>query len=1381
MAKAAPLQDNFLGGEWSANFQGRIKHPKYDSAMQSMLNCLPIEEGAAPRRAGFRFAQLTRQGMLGRVISFDWAQASPYVMEFTPGIMRLFSGPNLVMNPDVRNVVSISTATPAVITIDSASPWASLDQVAFQFVALSPTAQCNQLQNRTFFITVINGTQFSIADDFGVPINGAALNWGPGVVLQVSKVLNFTTPWLAADIQTLRSVQSGTQTLLLSGTQPPWQLSALTNASTIPSSSQFATFNFVAAQFLDGPYLDPTNGAELTVVSGGGTAVINVSGVFTAWSSTAAYAAGDVVTYAGADYIALATNFDAAPNVSPSLWQLTTSGSGFNPNVGALSTDTGRSIRIWQQPLDYSPSGGYTAGQVVTYPIGQPAGTAAYYQAIITVPAGTQPDISPTYWAPVSGAGVAAWTWGIITAVSPPNIVTVTLQSTVLLYPSNPIVLFQMGAFSGTTGYPTAGCYHQGRLWLTGANISSQNRVYGSVSNNLSSFSPTSPDGTVADSNGISAKFDSGTVNPIYWLQPDAQGILCGTQEGEWLIHASQLNDPITPTSIQAHRQTKYGCANIEPKRTGLTLAVVHRYKRKLLEFFADTFSGKYTAPNLTETGKHLTVSGISEIAYQQELAPVIWLRMANGTLSGCTYKRTSLFSSEPAVFVGWHHHVLGSARTVQSITVGPSPDGALDSLCMLTQDPVTGICHIEFSAKLFDIGDTIYSAWQLDDACTPTQAVGNSLNVTFYGYTYLNGKTVTAWVGGLDCGDYVVSNGSITVPYGAAGGLFTAAYLQGIQGQSFGGLATPLTQVSTVLPPPNTTPQTILGFIPNPAFGPVDTSPGTALVNWSTQTLFALTNSSAAAAIHTYSLGNGSNLTGSPLQTITGSSDGFAGSALGPDGNIYVSGADSQAQGPLFKISQALALLGTFGSNSSSGGNTPNGIAPGPLAAVTANGTTFVVSANASGLATNFGVTNGNTMQWAAPAPGATFNGAQSVLLTPGQSGGQTGTVFAVSNNNNSIYELNYISLQEIIIGASAGTYAAGYATWSSSTAYVVGNKIQYQGCAYTCLVNNTNVAPTSSLGTDWQIINNPYISFSTIGQVTAAQLDPIGVDFPTGAGDVVYDHSDGNIIVFAYVGILPNDTHTHQYVFKMNSVTGARMWKLNLSTVTGGANVSTGAFVQSQITQGVLSMMAATGGLTLAINTATGTYSSYTAANVAMGAQFSSDVSGVLTGAVVYTKTSTSPQPINATPAALSNVWAQLQAGSFFYGATVTTTNLSIPAVIGFTFTTTGLCLPPEMPQETGSVSGPALVKKRRFAQYGIKLVNAQGVSIGTDLNTQFPVAFEQQPGTLLPITSLFTGTHWDTLNDDSSFNSALSWSVTRPYPCTVTAIGGFITTQD
>ena len=51
---------------------------------------------------------------------------------------------------------------------------------------------------------------------------------------------------------------------------------------------------------------------------------------------------------------------------------------------------------------------------------------------------------------------------------------------------------------------------------------------------------------------------------------------------------------------------------------------------------------------------------------------------------------------------------------------------------------------------------------------------------ITIYGLWHLYNTMVTAYIGGLDCGDYLVAvDGSIIVPYGSdVGKLMTPAYL---------------------------------------------------------------------------------------------------------------------------------------------------------------------------------------------------------------------------------------------------------------------------------------------------------------------------------------------------------------------------------------------------------------------------------------------------------------------------------------------------------------------------------------------------------------------------------------------------------------------------
>jgi hypothetical protein len=371
------------------------------------------------------------------------------------------------------------------------------------------------------------------------------------------------------------------------------------------------------------------------------------------------------------------------------------------------------------------------------------------------------------------------------------------------------ITLWRLGVYSDTTGWPTCGCYHEGRLWLGG---SVANRFDASVSNGIVggtiNFAPTDATGAVAGSNAISYVLNSDSVNPIFWMQPDLQGLLMGTQAGEWLAVAPTTG-PLSPSNIAARRVTKIGCANVEPRRTEHTILFVKRYGRKLMEYFADVYSGKFSAPNIADKAQHIPRTGILELAYTEAVTPIAWGRCTDGSLFGVTYKRDTLTTSQGPTFAGFHRHALGSGRIVESICSGPSVGGDLDSLTMVTNNPASNIRHVEVLTDTPDELTALAASWFLDDAVNPTStSTTNNASIgapygglTINGLWHLNGATVQVFAGGLDCGDpgegkpfadFVVNNGSVTVPYadsltaGPGRGLFTAAFAAGL----------PLTQI---------------------------------------------------------------------------------------------------------------------------------------------------------------------------------------------------------------------------------------------------------------------------------------------------------------------------------------------------------------------------------------------------------------------------------------------------------------------------------------------------------------------------------------------------------------------------------------------------------
>jgi hypothetical protein len=359
----------------------------------------------------------------------------------------------------------------------------------------------------------------------------------------------------------------------------------------------------------------------------------------------------------------------------------------FTPTSSTFAaTDISRNIRLFSQPAAWLVGTTYAQGDNVTY-------QNAYWKSAVAGNVGVIPGTLNTsnvmVWLPAPQAG--SWAWGYITAQTT-SVATVAISPlSAALQSANgtTITTWHLGVYKSGQ-YPTCGVYFGGRLYLGGAIA---NRFDASSSNDPNNFSPTDQFGTVMDNNAISATLNSDDLNDIRWMAADHQGLLMGTSSGEWLIRSSNLDDPITPTSIQAHRVTNYGVAAVEPHRAGMSLVFVQRYGQRILEYLADTLSGRFTGKHLNEVAKHITAAGAVEMAYQEEKAPVLWVLMTDGSLAGCTYRRISRFVTENPVFQGWHRQVISSGyagalvRLATSIVVLPNDDGLSDMLYIASTD----------------------------------------------------------------------------------------------------------------------------------------------------------------------------------------------------------------------------------------------------------------------------------------------------------------------------------------------------------------------------------------------------------------------------------------------------------------------------------------------------------------------------------------------------------------------------------------------------------------------------------------------------------------------------------------------------------------------
>ena len=1288
MADASFLQTSFLGGEWGPYAQGRADKEQYRTALNVCYNGLPVEEGAWARRPATVFAATTRNGAQGLLREFAFNQAQPVTLEFTAGHMRMFSGLSLVLELP-HGVAAISSAAPAVVTTPVAHGYSTGDQVQFSLQLLAPgnpiVNQVWPLLNRQFAITVSDANTFTIADPItGAGIDGSTINTA-GWAVSVARVVDIATPYTLAEIQAngIRLIQDMSVAIICDGAHTPEVLSYTAGSTFIPlpNASQndacFPLFNFGTAQFVDGPYFDPpTDGTTLTATGGGSPVTLNASSI-----------------------------------------------ASINGGKGFLSTDVNRAIRLFSEPPNWNASTGYTKGQNIKW-------QGAYWQALQSN-TGSQPDTSVANWAVTTAA--AAWTWGSISTVNSASQIVVALAAAdpygiyaggTMLNTTQPVLTWQLGVYSATTGWPTGGTYHEGRFWLFGAQF---NRADATMSDNGGApeaqalrFNPTAIDGTVADDNGISIELQSEQVNSIFWMIGSQTGIAMGTQGGEFLIRASETNDGITPASVQAKRVTKFGCANVEPRQVPLAVAFVDRYNKKLIEYLQDPFSGRSLGFNLSIDAGHLMKAGIQEIAYVQERSPVIWARMGDGSLKGLTYKRESPFGTQPATFFGWHQHTLGSGRVVESIQAGPSPGGVTDALVLISNDPSTNVRWVEMMSPLFDETDPLTSANFVDAAIVPTAADIESVNaVTFYGLEQLNGKTLSAWFGGVDAGDYVVANGKLTVPINVAGGVLTTNYLNELSSGEYGYLDTVIQvsgQGSGFFSPVGTA----LGYTTsNDSNANFAQMPQVACFDWDAGVFYqqqawdGTHNGTNGRSLYFFNLATQAQIAG----PLTPGDLAFSDAAcLGYDGNLY------------YGTGTSAFLIGRYNTATQTADdvqyNDSHSLpAVGYVAPIQVNGQQFVI---ATGLDSGQG-SPGHSAPWFV----VQMTGAGAPRATTTSAGFFDERMSSLSPGN------------AIPCRGPGGTLNCF--SWGSAYVAVVGTPTggNEQIGIYLVIVELAGDQAAAGGG--------------KVGVITPA--DVVNTWTSIGMGAPVLDETDGNLIM-----LVSGSDSTYRLI-KVSTSDAAVLWKLQVS-----ANVD---FHTARIRGGRMSFLdGGSSPYTLrSINTLTGADTTQNTTAFGPGPFSTDDKSGTI---VVNLNTGAGSPPTN---------WVTLGPAA---GTLTPAVTYKAPVALGFNYASRGQLLRRVDPEETGARNGPALGKTRRthMAAYQLAQTGVGSFYYGTDFgSTQHKATLMTYPGATQPLalTQMYAGVFWTTIEDTYGFDGMISWEIKRPYPAAVVAVQGYLHTQD
>lgn len=362
------------------------------------------------------------------------------------------------------------------------------------------------------------------------------------------------------------------------------------------------------------------------------------------------------------------------------------------------------------------------------------------------------------------------WTWLKITAFTSTTVVTATIMGA-NASAGTATINWRLGVWSDTTGYPTCSTFFGDRLYFAGC-PSYPDRIDGSNVGDYENMAPSNAAGTVVDSNAVSFTLNSTTVNAIFWMADNSQGLLVGTSGAEWVISPSTLGEALTPTNINAKLQTRYGSKFVAPILTGKTVLFLQRAGRKIREYIYDYLDNGFNAPDVSILSEHITVGGITQMAYQSEPQSIGYMTRTDGTMLSLTYEKAQ-------EVYGWARQVLGGDPNlamfsngaivnplyskVESTACIPASAGTSDEVWMLVSRTINGtaVKSIEYLTPIYIDEDQVGERFFVDMGAIYNGAP--TLHVTGLSW-FPDGTTLTVLADGATHPNVVVTGGSITL-----------------------------------------------------------------------------------------------------------------------------------------------------------------------------------------------------------------------------------------------------------------------------------------------------------------------------------------------------------------------------------------------------------------------------------------------------------------------------------------------------------------------------------------------------------------------------------------------------------------------------------------
>ena len=425
------------------------------------------------------------------------------------------------------------------------------------------------------------------------------------------------TPYLSADLASIRYTQSADVATLVHQTYPPAEI-VRTGAT---------TFTYGAIDDLDsGPFLDVED-TTITVTASAATG----TGI-TLTASSAIFEAGHVGALMRLDLEDLS---DIPPWEASKMLAHPSLGGGVPTNpVGLLRRANGKVYECATNEAS-TGDGTYTGTVRPSHDEGTEEDGDGNPITDLAQRAGVEWEYLHSLF------GVAR-----ITAVDPGGLTaTADVVSYIPVVTPATTTSWAFGAWSEDQGYPAVVTYFGDRLAFANTPQQPQTEWLSKVGE-YHDFGKSSP---LVDNDSITQTLNAKQVNAIVELVPLDQ-LVALTSSSSWA--SPQRGEVLTPETIGYYPQSYKGSANLRSIIVGENALHAQRGATKLRELSYTLDRDKYGGDELTVLSRHLFADGhtIVDMDYAEEPHGILWIVRSDGALIGLTYL------PEQQV-IGWHRH----------------------------------------------------------------------------------------------------------------------------------------------------------------------------------------------------------------------------------------------------------------------------------------------------------------------------------------------------------------------------------------------------------------------------------------------------------------------------------------------------------------------------------------------------------------------------------------------------------------------------------------------------------------------------------------------------------------------------------------------------